>query len=512
MRLLEWLETQLSDGPHDSLLVRHAFPLESFDLPPGWISGLTQGRVAEAFLQGWKRFVLERYRTYAERLLKVFTFDVKEGGLLAHDADGNVCIEEFPTNPPLWALNGIGSAIASLENVAHEVGVHWSNDTIERVRQSMQNKIRMFDYPDYPGSKVQLTLKHRIGFRWEPKPTAPPTVPAEAVEVSVPDPTEEAATAAPPPAAPPPAPTARVNALIARPPLSEPYAMARFDANGAEIVSGKILWFDALLDGNHNSADDSAPRTTRLELSVDAEGDGRLALLVKDGVKEIEALAFDLAAGTAKVAAEVDWSALIERGVGRVAKFDEYYHETNLVWMWRLAGYGALAETLHVARRWLWSFTTGRGRLPFPGEEVDLSQVEKLLAADDADLAILERWDERSPKYAAKRTKVESLRFLTALLRGEVEPECVYLHPKRIVGRAAAAFSVYGYGFHGDERVELAVDGTALPQDAFSCASLSGDEIVVRFAAARTGGVMDVRVVAASGALIGPPLRVDVVT
>ena len=152
VRVANWLVAQLSEGPQGSLLLKHNFPLESWALESGWVSGLTQGRVAEFFVDYGEAFNQPKFFSTAERCLKVLAVPYESGGLLVRDTDGNASIEEFPTSPPGWSINGIGSAVASLLYVDYKLDIEWVRPLVQSVTASIERKIRLFDAPDSPAA------------------------------------------------------------------------------------------------------------------------------------------------------------------------------------------------------------------------------------------------------------------------------------------------------------------------------------------------------------------------
>ena len=464
IRLLNWFENALSEGPQGSLLIRHKFPLESFDLPPGWISGLTQGRVAECFLKGAALLEDDRYADLARRMMEILRVPVDEGGLLATDALGCVAIEEYPSEPASWALNGIGSAIASLENIAYRVGIPWAEDLIERVSDGLEEKIRLFDFPDYPGSKVQLALKHRVAFSFTPKD-----------QISIPWRR---------PSAP------RLRRIDAHPALDAPYALdLKKDQEDGLVLQEKPTWLEFMIDGNIDVENESAPRTTRLSFDVDTPLPGVFEALIKDGADDVVLLKADLPRGRENVSIDIDWDKLLKRGVGRVAKHDEYYHETNLAWMWHLSRYGAKPKLLHAARRWLLSFHAGVGRLPIAPATLDRTALLRERDTCETELRNA-RGEDDAPWRRTLQCKIDNLNFVLRALDGDVASETAYASPRKLAGRESIAFGVYGYGFKGDERIAPIPGDTPFPYAEAALTVVSGDELSIQLAQ-RTRKIVD---------------------
>ena len=468
LRLLEWLKSAVSEGPQNSLLVRHSFALESFDLAPGWISGLTQGRVAECFLIGADITGNQEYRQLAARMMEIFHVPVSDGGLLATDKLGHVSIEEYPSEPASWALNGIGSAIASLEKIAHAIQIDWADDLIERVCDSLEAKISLFDAPDYPGSKVQLALKRRLGFSFRPDKISEAVITKAAGKLIRSKPMSDE--------------QQKVNLYEVKftPPLSDPYTVS-LCPNGRDASCGIDLhpapvWRDSFIDGNIDANNSARSQKTSVGIDIEVDRSGVFALHRKEAEGDMVVFEQRLNAGRHRIETQVDWNDVYRGGVGRIARFDEYYHETNLAWMWCISRYGTKPRLAFAARRWLLSFYLGIGRLPHDGAAVDVTPLEielRLISKELENFA----GDVQSPAIRARKCKVETLEFLLSSLRGELPATCEFAMPCIVMNDDIVRVQVFGHGFKGDERAIPTEDNFSFR--ACELTKVSGDEVII---------------------------------
>lgn len=449
-RLVAWLRSQCSDGPDGSLVVRHAFPVRSLKLAPGWISGLTQGRVAEVFVEAWRLTGDETYLADAERLCRIMAVSVADGGLLAADSQGNVAIEEFVTEPPHWALNGIGSAINSLEYVASFVPMPWADELIDQVCRSMNAKIDLFDSPDYPGSRVQLAMEYPLSLR------------------VVQDADGAAA-----------APEERSVAFKLEGGRMVPWLSPPLDLDISTGVSDRnsgTFRFNCILDANRDPLDGVSSPQTRLTLDIHAKQQGRALLSTTHNHQKIVLAECSVPQGRDHVEMSFDIAARLPRGIGRVARYDETYHETNLAWMWQLSRYGREKRTTFMARRWLYSFLNGQGRLPLAGSSFDDA---KLLARRATRQSIVAAGaGKKLPRFRAAEAEIATIdEILTLSRRGYFSLS--HVTPEIIAGDKAATISIFGLGFDGTEQVFMrhrAEDGA----ERLESHVLGGDEISVR--------------------------------
>ncbi len=434
LALVAWLESQSSDGPRGSLVIRHAFPLSvSFRLEPGWISGLTQGRVAEIFLTAARVTGAERFRELARRCCEIMRVPVEEGGLLSEDRFGGVVIEEYPTDPASWALNGIGSAINSLETIGEQLGLEWAGDLVDRVAASLGSRIPLFDAPDPPlgpGSRVQLALRYDVVLRARsPWGRRPARLALHAVRV------EHHAHA----------PTSASGAAVARPRIGQ-------DARGESLVSSDgRLDLELLLSSNRDPFDGATEATCRLELDLECSATAMMRLDVHADRGRGRIGRMVLRPGRRTITFVFDPDAVVPGGVGRVARWNETYHTTNLAWMWQISRFGADPRVSHAARRWLFSLHTGRGRVPVEMDGIDLEPLRR-----HREEAAARSAGRDSPPTRAARMQVAIADGLLGWAAGDrPRPEIAWVGPRRIPSGAARTLTVAGFGFVGGEQARV---------------------------------------------------------
>jgi hypothetical protein len=449
--IVDWLVAQSVPGPRGSLCLPNRFPLPGYGLAPGWISGLTQGRFADVCVRMFQRTKDSAWRDRARAACRAMFVPVSEGGLLAIDRFGDCCIEEYAIEPPNWALNGIGSAIASLRHVHQAVGLDGAEDLIDRVAASLDRKMDLFDCPDVPGSRVQLALPYSVTLSADKGLSS---ISIDALALTGPDLVQ--------------------RSLVPADAFAESIDRGECRVEAGNVVfTGRSASFALVLDGNRDARKSATAAPHGLELRWNAIGRGSMTATVACGKKVVELARTDVLPGSGVLRVSFDANTLVPGGVGRIARYDETYHETNLIWMSDISGGGARPRSRHAMRRWVLSFCTGVGRVPVRcGEELRLA----------IDRAIAGRCGLATPSAVLER---ELLRESKENSRdGGAVVEAV--SPSVIVG-APAEFRVLGIGFAGDEKVAwTAADGST---GEARVRVLGGDELLVSLLAAPIGAL-----------------------
>jgi heparosan-N-sulfate-glucuronate 5-epimerase len=112
------LATQQRGGPHDGGWVhRFAFP-HTYSLDGPWLSAITQGEAASLFVRLHHLTHEPEFAEAAQRALRPLRTPVRAGGTRT-TLDGRPFLEEYPTDPPSYVLNGAFFALWGF----HDVGL-----------------------------------------------------------------------------------------------------------------------------------------------------------------------------------------------------------------------------------------------------------------------------------------------------------------------------------------------------------------------------------------------------
>jgi hypothetical protein len=213
-----------------------------------------------------------------------------------------------------------------------------------------------------------------------------------------------------------------------------------------------------------------------MTLDIETGTGGRLSLSTLNKHEPVLLARADAPPGRNTIELTFDLAESLPMGIGRVARYNETYHETNLAWMWHLSAFGAEKRCAFVARRWLYSFLTGNGRLPLAGAPFN---VEKLVESQQEPLQLIRRQGASCtlPSNAAAQAKLRAIDEILSLANPTETFSLSHTTPEIIGADRDAIVSVYGFGFDGSERVELlGRDGAAHP---LLPTLRSGDEILL---------------------------------
>lgn len=99
------LKIQIKEGPQRGGFA-HMFEMpHTYMLPPPWLSAITQGEAASLFARLHRETGDERFAEGAREALLPMSVPSTGGGLLA-ELDGQPFVEEYPSQPPSFVLNG----------------------------------------------------------------------------------------------------------------------------------------------------------------------------------------------------------------------------------------------------------------------------------------------------------------------------------------------------------------------------------------------------------------------
>lgn len=101
---VNWLEN-ITEPLNNSIVIRQGFN-KQYNIPKGWVSGMTQGQLISVFLRAYQLLNNEKYLDLSHRVFKSFYLEYEEGGFRRIDENGYLWFEEYPTKTPSYVLNG----------------------------------------------------------------------------------------------------------------------------------------------------------------------------------------------------------------------------------------------------------------------------------------------------------------------------------------------------------------------------------------------------------------------
>jgi heparosan-N-sulfate-glucuronate 5-epimerase len=110
------IETQQRGGNQQGAWRHHFRMPHTYRIDPPWLSGITQGQAASLLARLFVETAEERFAEAATAALLPMQVPVSEGGTVA-ELDGEPFVEEYPTDPPSYVLNGAIFAIWGFRDV-----------------------------------------------------------------------------------------------------------------------------------------------------------------------------------------------------------------------------------------------------------------------------------------------------------------------------------------------------------------------------------------------------------
>ncbi|MBE9468639.1 MAG: hypothetical protein IMY72_10035 [Bacteroidetes bacterium] len=109
---LDWLDNK-KEPFKDSYVWRNKTN-KQYNIPAGWISGMTQGQAISLFLRGYQLFSNKAYLETANKVFNSFKYEYAEGGFKRIDENSCLWFEEYPSSEPSFVLNGFIYSIFGL--------------------------------------------------------------------------------------------------------------------------------------------------------------------------------------------------------------------------------------------------------------------------------------------------------------------------------------------------------------------------------------------------------------
>jgi len=141
----EWLlKNAVQRG--EALVWTYPFRNEHYDLQPGWISGITQARVALVLLRASLLTGDDRFRVAADRAMFPYLTSLQDGGVVSND-DGVAWLEEapHPTGKSFKILNGHITAIGNIKDYYELTHDQRWMELYERAIAAVRRDLSKFD-------------------------------------------------------------------------------------------------------------------------------------------------------------------------------------------------------------------------------------------------------------------------------------------------------------------------------------------------------------------------------
>jgi hypothetical protein len=130
MRLADWLLAQARPRL-DGVAWPIDVPVPKFGLAPGWISAMGQGQAASVLLRAHALTGRAEYLDHAHGALAPLVAEVRDGGVM-RVIDGQVVLEEYPTERPAAVLNGWMFSLFGVHELGRVAGNERARELFER--------------------------------------------------------------------------------------------------------------------------------------------------------------------------------------------------------------------------------------------------------------------------------------------------------------------------------------------------------------------------------------------
>ena len=157
-KCLNWLDER-AEKFKDSLVWRSE-ENKQYGLKKGWISAMYQGQAISLYLRAYQLFDKSEYLEKAQLSYNYFKYDYAEGGARRTDDNGYVWLEEYPTKPPSYVLNGFVYTvfgILDLYRVTGNTEVKELYDTCISTLKANIHKYHLWYWSVYDQDKKQLS-------------------------------------------------------------------------------------------------------------------------------------------------------------------------------------------------------------------------------------------------------------------------------------------------------------------------------------------------------------------
>ena len=116
-----------------------------YDIDPPWASAMAQGEAISLYLRMYQALGDEALLDTAIRSYRFLGREYDEGGVRRYDEAGNLWLEEFPSEPPSFVLNGFVYAVLGLYDLYRVTGDSAVKADIDRCVASLTRNLHRFD-------------------------------------------------------------------------------------------------------------------------------------------------------------------------------------------------------------------------------------------------------------------------------------------------------------------------------------------------------------------------------
>lgn len=138
--LLNCMETleSLKEEDANYCIWWHKYPHRRYGLKPPWASAMAQGEAISLYLRMYQATGKNMWLISAKKTFTFFEMDVAEGGVKRTDKNGRIWLEEFPSDPPSYVLNGFIYAVFGMYDLFRVTGKQNVKEFIDKCLDSLK--------------------------------------------------------------------------------------------------------------------------------------------------------------------------------------------------------------------------------------------------------------------------------------------------------------------------------------------------------------------------------------
>lgn len=154
---LNWLDEQ-SETFKDAIVWRSEANIQ-YNLPKGWISSMYMGQAISLYLRAYQLLGNKAHLETAEKAFKFFKYDYSEGGVKRIDENGDLWLEEYPTDPASYVLNGFAYTFFGILDLYRVTGSKEAKEMYDACIDTLEKNLHKYHrwyWSVYDQKKEQL--------------------------------------------------------------------------------------------------------------------------------------------------------------------------------------------------------------------------------------------------------------------------------------------------------------------------------------------------------------------
>lgn len=145
LRATQWCKKNAEVLSNGAAVLRCSFEFPAYNLKPGWISAMTQGLAVSLLIRAFDHTQDVLFKDLAKRFFLALDIDVKSGGCKVIDSNGNIWLEEYPSNPSSFVLNGYIFTLFGVYDYYKLTGSKEAEDLFNIGAESLNNNLCFYD-------------------------------------------------------------------------------------------------------------------------------------------------------------------------------------------------------------------------------------------------------------------------------------------------------------------------------------------------------------------------------